>query len=181
MKGLLNATEVTDEPEAGIPTEDDVMGATTQKLAEPIEEAVSSRLDDDQNADVEQVLDMGMELLFGEETHERLFSGIRPEDEVPVEDELGAAATNIMLILHQKSGGIPGHAMIPAGTILLARATDFINESGLEKVSTDQFAQAVDMFTDSLSNQLDPEYVERMKGAEGGTPTAEPPSDSEDL
>lgn len=143
-----------------------------QKPQEPlndrIEPHIREKTDDVMEKSMDRLIDAGMELIFGKETHYQLFDNIRPEDEIPIEDELGAATTNIMLMLFEKSGGNEelAPAIIPAGTILLARAIDFINEQGIAQVSDENFGEAVEMFNMMIRDRLDQSYSQEMRGGQ---------------
>lgn len=116
-----------------------------------IEGPIMDQLQGQAKADVERVVTEGSKFIFSEQAMPQIFGAIRPEDEVPLTDELGAAAVNIMKILVDKSGGtMPGEAIIPAGTILLARAGEFINEQGLGEVTYDVFAEAEKIFSEVI-------------------------------
>jgi len=183
MPGLLNTEQQPVTPETQIPgvaTEDESLGQqSSQPLDERIEPPIRDQMNEKQNKELDRVLSAGMKLIFGKETHEQLFSNIRPEDEIPIEDELGAAATNIMLVMFQKSGNsIPGEVIIPAGTILLARATDYINEAGIAQVTDEQFGSAVELYSDMIQAKLNPEYEQKMQAGQQQqqqqSPTAQP-------
>lgn len=170
MPGLLNTEAQPAQEIEGIPTEDEAMGTGQQQpLNERIEPSIREQLEDQQNKDLDRVLDAGMKILFGKETHNQLFDSVAEGGETPIEDTLGMAATNIMLEMFKKSSNsIPGEVIIPAGTILLARSVDFINESGIAQVSDEAFGQALEMFVDVLQSKLDPEYGNKLQAAEQG-------------
>lgn len=159
MPGLLENNPEQEIP--GIETEERDMVA--QPLNDRIEPHIREQLGKEHEPAFDQVIDQGMELLFGKETSEKLFSSIRPDDQVPIADELGTAATNIMAVMYEKSGGsIPGEVIIPAGTILLARSIDYINEAGIDQVSDEDFGSAMELFVDMIQDKLDPEYAQNM-------------------
>jgi len=125
-----------------------------------IEGPIMDQLQGQAKTDVKRVVDQGSKFIFAAETMPMIFEQIRPDDEVPLADELGSAAVNIMKILVDKSGGsMPGEAIIPAGTILLARAGEFINEQQLAEVTYDVFADAEKIFSEVI--------VEEAKKGEG--------------
>lgn len=156
MPGLLSKEqEAQEEGISGIPTEADAMGGGGDSLNDRIEGHIREQLGEENLAAFDQVLEQGMKLLFSKETNAKLFDSIRPEDEIPIADELGTAATNLMLAMYEKSGNsIPGEVIIPAGTVLLARAVDFINESEIAQVSDEDFGEALQIFVDVLQAKL---------------------------
>lgn len=156
------------------PSQQDPVSNETQKpvAAEPLNDRIESHIrqeaDEATEKNMDKLIDAGMDLIFGKETHYQLFDNIRPEDEVPIEDELGAATTNIMFMLFEKSGANDelASAIIPAGTILLARAVDFINEQGITQVSDENFGEALEMFNMMIRDRLDQGYSNKMRGGQ---------------
>lgn len=121
-----------------------------------IEESIMQQLEQKQAQDVTRVVEAGTKILFSKEGGFDLFSQIRPEDEVPLADELGAAAVNFMMILVDKSGNsMPGEAIGPAGIILLARASEFINTNGIDEVTYDIFSDAVKLFSEVIASKFE--------------------------
>ena len=150
---LNDQEQLPQEAPGGAPQE-----GQSQSLRERIEPSIREQMNPQQIQDMDRVLDYGMEMIFGKETASKLFDSIRPEDEIPIEDELGSAAVNMMLIMVKKSGNsMPGEVVIPAGTILLATSVDYINESGIAQVSDEQFGSALEMFVDVIQEKLNPD------------------------
>lgn len=175
MPGLLqdpNQQPMQDQQApVGNPEDQAMEGEPESQISESIEQHIREGVSKENQPALDKVIDAGMKLIFGKETHDKLFSQIRPEDQIPIEDELGTAATNMMLIMYQKSGNsIPGEVIVPAGTILLARATDFINESGAAQVTHEQFGEALNIFVDMIQAKLDPEYAKKMEGGQTEQP-----------
>jgi len=108
---------------------------------------------------IQRVVVAGMKVLFSKQTHAEIFDSIRPNDQVPLEDELGAGTTNLMLMLYRESKQtMPGQAIIPSGIILLAKASKFVHDTKLAPITDDVFAEAVHMFVASIQAQLDPNF-----------------------
>jgi len=93
---------------------------------------------------IQRVVLAGMKLLFSPETHDKLFNSINRS--VPIEDALGSSAVHIMMLLMNQAKNMPGEAVIPAGTILLARAIDFIHKTNMFPVTDQTFYDALQMF-----------------------------------
>jgi len=112
--------------------------------AAQIEKAVLEKAGDKAPV-IERVVAAGMKLLFSKETHNKFFDAIRPN--VPLEDELGAGAFHVMMILYKESNGtMPPYAFIPAGTILLAKACEFIAKTKMFPITDKTFYDALEMF-----------------------------------
>lgn len=131
-----------------------------------IEAAVKEKMDDRQEPDLDRVLEQGTELLFGEETHYKLMDQLA--DSKNIAADLGNGGFNFMaLLIHQSGGTIPGDVILPAGTILMARASEFLNESGVAKVTDEDFEEASHIFGTKIMHTYDPEYKERMQQYSG--------------
>ena len=102
--------------------------------------------DENERAALKEVIDNGTELMLGEQSEFRLFDEIRPEEEVPIEDQLGAAGFGFMLMLQKSSGNsIDGKILGLAAPVLLARAAEFMNETGIADISDQEYAEAYKM------------------------------------
>ena len=121
---------------------------------------------------IERVVAAGMKLLFSKESHNKIFDEIRPQDQVPLEDEIGAGAVQVMKILISESKGtMPGEAVIPAGTILIAKTCEFIHKSKMANVKNSDFTGAVEMMNAVLQRDAKAE-IDAQKG--GGTQLSSP-------
>lgn len=126
-----------------------------------VENGIKEQMDDRQIKDLDRVLEEGNQLLFGKDSHYELMDGIKTSQDVP--GDLGNGAFSILMMLY-KGGGytMPTDIMAAAGVILLARASAFINQSGLAQVTEDDFEEAVNIFTVKLHSTLDPSFNQRM-------------------
>jgi hypothetical protein len=164
---LLN----TQQPNENMPVEQEepVPGQEAQGgegsltiTADQVGEEIMKQADPNQQQAIKQAVNAGMKMLFGKDTHNQLFDAIRPEDQVPLADELGAGATNLMLLMYAHSKQtMPPDAIVPAGTILLAKACEFINESGMAAVTDEDYSQALELFVVSIQDKLDPEFRQK--------------------
>ena len=167
---LLNTSEeeqiAPEQEQAEMPEEETAEGENQEEsqgqltvTAEQVGAEVMKQLDQNQQSVVKQIVNAGMKLLFDKETHNALFDSIRPEDEVPLADELGSGATNLMLMMHQKSkGSMPPEAIIPAGAILLAKACEFIDQSGMAPIDDQTYSDAMELFTVAIQDKLNPNF-----------------------
>lgn len=146
------------------PTDEEGSGELTV-TPDAITEQIFKNADEDLQNDIKIVVNAGMKLLFGEKTHKTLFDGIRPGDQVPLADELGAGATNLMAQMYdastQQGDPIPEQAIVPAGVILLAAVCEHIKEVQLDEVTDQTFADAVEMFIYSIQDKFDPEFRQK--------------------
>ena len=141
--------------------------------ADEIQKHIMGKMPENDRDAVRRVVLAGMKVLFSKETHNQIFDNIRPEDQVPLEDELGAGAANLMMMLYQESKQtMPQQAIIPAGAILLARACEFIHQTKIAPVTDDIYAEAMQMFTVVMYDKFDPNF--RSKAGQTAQPAQKP-------
>lgn len=133
--------------------------------AESIGKEMMGKLDPNMQQALKQAVNAGMKILFDKSTHNQVFDSIRPDDEVPISDELGVGATHLLMAMYQQSqqssGPMPPEIIIPCGAILLAKAAEFINETGMDWVSDEEYAEAFELFSVNIQDKLDPEYRQK--------------------
>lgn len=132
-----------------------------------IEEHIRQQMNDKQEKQMNRLLDEGNNLLFGKETHYQLLNGLEKSNNIA--KDLGEGAYGMMMMLIRQGANIPGEIIIPTGAILISRVASFLNESGMIKVSDDDFAASVETFG-HLIMQHDPQFMERMKQNTGQIP-----------
>lgn len=142
-----------------------------------IEAGVKEELNKEQIVKLERLLQAGQELLFGKESHYKMLEGLESSQDVG--GDLGKGAIGMLLMLIKQSGDtLTGDIALPAGLILLARLTEFMNMegSGLPHVSDDDYEEATHIFTIVVQYHFDPEFrAEFDKQQRGQAPEQEPP------
>jgi len=116
----------------------------------------------------QRVLLAGMKVLFDPQTHELALKQL--EGPGPIAERLGKGIAGLMLTLFKESNRtMPPQLLIPAGTALLVRAADFLEQGGAEQVGNAEVAQAMVVMTDSLMAAfgLDPNKVLAKAGGTG--------------
>lgn len=116
---------------------------------------------------IKRVYLAGMQLLFSKQTHAQMLQEFQSQLQQghDIGSVLGTDMVHIMLILYQESKNtMPPGALIPAGTMLLAKVAEFLNDSGTAQVTSADFAQAVHMMTAVL----------KSKAQGGQSPQAQP-------
>jgi hypothetical protein len=90
---------------------------------------------------LERIVVAGMKVMFDKQTHKMMLTELdAPGDMVT---KLAEATTKLMILLFKHSNGsMPGDLLIPAGGVLMAKACEFLNQTG-ETVTEDQFRQAL--------------------------------------
>lgn len=137
--------------------------------SQQIETGIKEQMDKTQSSNLDRVLNEGNALLFGEDTHYQLMDSLQGSKDIA--GDLGNGAFNIMSMLLKESGNsIPGDVILPAGVILLARASEFLNESQTVQVTDDDFEEAAHLFTVKTMNAYDTDFQGKMKeySAQGG-------------
>lgn len=137
--------------------------------SDQIEAGVKDQMDKTQSGNLDRVLSEGNKLLFGKDTHYQLMDSL--QGSADISGDLGNGAFNMMGMLLKSSGNsIPGDVILPAGVILLARASEFLNESKTVQVTDDDFEEAAHLFTVKTMNAYDTDFQSKMKeySAQGG-------------
>lgn len=120
----------------------------------------------------QRVVLAGKRILYGKETQ-----GIIDEFmsvDAPIEEKLGTGIANLVIMIDNKAqGNIPKDVMIPAGTLLLFDAADFLRQSG-ERISVEQLGSAYEhMFYGIFSGYgAAPEQVDAALDQYGQQPDA---------
>ena len=154
--------------------EEPVQGEFTIDAAQ-VESGIKDNMDETQIANMDRVLQEGQNLLFGEETHYHLMDQMK--DSKDVGGDLGNGAFNIMSMLIKGGGNtMPGDIVLPSGMILMARASEFLNESGIAKVTDDDFEEASHIFSVKIMNTYDPEFRNKMQQHSGQAAPAQQPA-----
>lgn len=82
----------------------------------------------------------GKKILYGKESQGFIDEFMATE--APIEEKLGTGIANLVILIDNKAqGNIPKDVMIPAGTLLLFDAADFLRQSG-EQISVEQMGSA---------------------------------------
>jgi hypothetical protein len=85
----------------------------------------------------------GQKILYSKETSEMVDQFL--SQDAPIEERLGNGVANIVVMIDNKSNGaIPKEVLVPAGTVLLFDAADFLTQTG-ETISTEQIGKAYEM------------------------------------
>lgn len=131
-----------------------------------VESAIKDHVDDRQESDLNQLLDAGNDLLFGKDTHYQLMDQLQSSKDIGA--DLGGGAFSLMtMIIKEKNGRVPGEVVLPAGVILLARAAEFLNESGMAQVTDDDYEKATHLFSVKIMDAFDPDFKSRMQQSLG--------------
>lgn len=114
----------------------------------------------------ERMVLAGRKVMFSQETHESSMSQLMKE-QGPIADRLGRSIAGLVALLFSESGNaLPPMVLIPVGTNLLSDAADFLNESGTEKVTNADLAEAMGTMIETLFEAfgITPEKIQEMAG-----------------
>lgn len=124
----------------------------------------------------------GKKILYGKETQGMIDEFMATD--APIEEKLGTGIANLLILIDNKANGnIPKDVMIPAGTVLLFDAADFLRQSG-EKITVEQMGSAYEhMFygifagygaqPEQVDGALDQFATQRQQGAQPEQPMAQ--------
>jgi hypothetical protein len=108
----------------------------------------------------ERVLLAGLKVMFDKQTHELALRQLAGEG--PVAERLGKAIAGLLVLLFKQSNEtMPPQVIIPAGTSLLVRAADFLNQSGVEAVSQEDLGEAMAVMVEAVLTKfgVDPQQL----------------------
>jgi len=125
----------------------------------------------------------GKRILYGKETQGMIDQFMSAD--APIEEKLGAGIANLLIMIDNKANGnIPKDVMIPAGTLLLFDAADFLRQSG-ERISVEQMGAAYEhMFYGIFAGygaapeQVDAAFDQFAAKRQGGAPAGQMPPEA---
>lgn len=119
----------------------------------------------------QRIVAAGMKLMYAPETREQLMEGIRSKDPIP--KKLAENILGLMLILFQKSTGVPPPgALFPAAVELMGEAAEVLVNAG-QQVTQEDFHDASILLFTMLGKKLGATDQQLMQGAEQALNQAE--------
>ncbi|MCP5244885.1 MAG: hypothetical protein H6937_02495 [Burkholderiales bacterium] len=182
MQSLLNTSQQPQNPqqpqqEPQIP-EAEKPGMNSGGLSfnsSQVEQGIKEQLDEGQKPKLDKILQAGNKILFGKDTHYQILDGMEGMEGEQLSATMAEGALGLTNILFEKSGGTLPPDLIPsAATILMARASEFLNESGIANVTDDVFEQAMHIYSVKLMDKNDPEFSKKVRGGEQPEQQAQP-------
>lgn len=133
-----------------------------------IEKAVYEKIDPADKGALERVVIAGQKFMFAQETHKYMTEILDKPGELS--DRLGMGMVDLMLILiGQSKGRMPPQVIIPAATILLAKAGEFIEQTD-GGMDTKVFGEALKLMIAGLKKKLE----QMSQGDQQQQPAAQP-------
>lgn len=145
-----------DAVEAGM-LEGDEQPSSLTITADELAEQILAKAPQELHEPIHLLVDAGMQALFADdESHHAIFDNINAHDDVPIADEIAVGAVNLtMQIFNETQGNAPEEALIPAGEILMAKVFEFIDQSGIEAVTDQDYADAVEMYRAAMQREAE--------------------------
>ena len=141
-----------------------------KQIYEKLKDPKYKKMVDFSKYDLDRIVYAGLKVMFSQETHQLMLDEINRTD-IPIEDRLGNGIASLMFILFDQSKNkMPQGAIIPAGSILLAKAAEFVDQTGLAEVTDDTYADAAETMTTVIMGKFDPIYAEKIGKAKAGLP-----------
>lgn len=112
----------------------------------------------------QRIVAAGMKMMYAPETRQQLMEGIRSKDPVP--KKLAENITGLLLILFQKSQGVPPpSALFPAAIELMGEAAAILVKAG-QTVTQENFHDASLLLFTMIGKKLGASDKQLMQGAE---------------
>lgn len=143
-----------------------------------LEKSFADQMDAGQKKDFEQLIDAGNDLLFGEKTHYKLMDQLQGSKDIG--NDLGGGAFGLMVMLLKSSKNMPPPIIIPAGVVLICRASEFLNKSGMAQVTDDDYDKATHLFGVKMMNTFDPKFRAKMQEYAGSEQQSMPQEPSQE-
>lgn len=173
MQSLLNTSQQTQNPQQSqqepqiTEAENTGMNQGLSFDSNQVENGIKDQLDEGQVSKLDKILQSGNKILFGKDTHYQILDGMDGMEGEQLSSTMAEGALGLTNILFEKSGGTLPPDLIPsAATILMARAGEFLNESGIANVTDDVFEQAMHIYSVKLMDKNDPEFSKKVRGGE---------------
>ena len=153
-----------------------MLGAQMNPLLAKTEQAIQSKVSPQLAPMVQRIVTAGHKVMYDPKTHAMAMKALTmPGDKATV---AGQAATKLVGLLYTEAhGGVKVQAAIPAGVILLCEGLDFMEKSGMLKVTQQVLADAMkSMLTSTLQMfGITPQKLAQMKyGQPGAAPAGQP-------
>lgn len=135
--------------------------------AQQVEDGLREQFEGDELDDLDQLVQAGHKLIFGKDTHYQILDGFKATEGEQLAMELAQGAVGLTGIIMQESGGtVPPQLIGSAATILMARVSEFLNESGMANVTDEVFEEAMHAYSVKLMADNDPEFAKQVGGVQ---------------
>jgi hypothetical protein len=97
----------------------------------------------------ERVVAAGMKVLFSKETHPMVLEQLDGPGDMATKIGEGIARV-VVFLFNESNGTMPEDVIVPAGILLILKASEFINQSGLGEVSDEEVGRAMEIMISAL-------------------------------
>jgi len=126
---------------------------TENPLITKAEESVEARVKPQDIDNFHKIIDNGLAIAFDPQMAPKMISGLKQSKD-PIRDS-AVAAVGVLLMLSRKAGGkFPISAAIPAGLILAMHGLDFIEKSGLMKITNAEIDKVTEAYSSTILPKL---------------------------
>ena len=144
-------------------------GGTLTITEQLVQQKMFQKLQPNEQSIITRVYQAGMKILFSPQTHQQMVSEFEQQLQkgVDVGQLIGTDMAHIMIVLWNESKGtMPKGALIPAGTLLVAKACEFLKDDSIAPVTDANFSSAVHVMTSALMAKFDPKFAATMQSAQ---------------
>lgn len=118
-------------------------------IGEQYIEAIYQKAPPQDKESIQRAVVAGLKLMFSPQTHKYMLESLNKEGDMV--DKLNNGMMQLITLLLQKTkGNIPPNVMIPAASILLVNACQYVEKTGGE-MNTGIFSEALKMLSASIS------------------------------
>jgi len=109
--------------------------------SEVLYQEITKKLDPAKVKQLDRIVAAGMNVMFGKDTHTLFLDEMAKEGDFG--EKMGDGVARLMVLLFQNSKGtMPKDLIIPAGSILVSKANEYLERTG-ENVQEDDYIQAL--------------------------------------
>lgn len=129
--------------------------------AEHAKQSLFKNLGDKEQNVIGRVIYAGMKMLFTKEMNDKVVESIknREQDGMDISDKLGVGIGHTLAALYTESKGtMPLGALLPAGYVLLAKMYEFVDQTGLAKVTDEDFGESMQMVNAVINKIFNPQF-----------------------
>lgn len=128
--------------------------------AEHAKQSLFQNLGEKEQSVIGRVIYAGMKMLFTPEMNAKVVEGIKRQDEgMDISDKLGIGVAHTLgLMFNESKGTMPLGALLPAGYVLLAKMYEFVDRTGLAKVTDEDFGESMQMMNAVINKFFNPQF-----------------------
>ena len=152
-----------------------MIGNTTNPLLKQTEEAIQAKVPKNMQEAFQRIVLAGSKVMYSKESQNLIADELKSDGDPAEIAGTGVAKLLGLLMAHSK-GTMPMQAAIPAITVLLCEALDFMEQAGKVKVDADLLARATQDMASAVMQMmgLTPDKLSSIMQKSGQTPQTSP-------